>query len=276
MFLCNLTLSLCCVFVCAQAPDPHVFIYKRVGDSVTLQCNNVLKEYTQCSSVTWNYGRNRSRIVELGRWRQGNLSGSSRLSLQPGCFLNISDINVGDAGRYICRQYDSLGIRHGVDEITVLSVLSGITQEDVLTCSVYSYDGACRGVSLRWSDQGTNGVEKTSVDFASKDQKTHSQTNITSGAPGGKGPGGPKVTMTHWFCELGQSVCVWREIVNIYCILCGGSSQVVERVGWYPEGCCWFDPRLHQAEYRGVFDEAPNPDLCRDVMSNPDRSAPRP
>ena len=42
--------SLCCVFVCAQAPDPRVFIYKRVGDSVTLQCNNVLQGYQQCSS----------------------------------------------------------------------------------------------------------------------------------------------------------------------------------------------------------------------------------
>ena len=21
-----------------------------------------------------------------------------------------------------------------------------------------------------------------------------------------------RVTMTHWFCELGQSVCVWREV----------------------------------------------------------------
>ena len=160
-----------------------------------------------------------------GRWRQENF----RLSLQPDCFLNISDINVGDAGRYVCRQYDSRGKRHGVDKNIDLFVLSGFTQEDVLTCSLHSYDGACRGVSLRWSDQGTSdqmsqqeipgqcvvvrrpntqpldsaglrcllmkdGVEKTSVDFASKDQKTHSQTNITSGAPGGKGPGGPKLT----------------------------------------------------------------------------------
>ncbi|CAL8304358.1 unnamed protein product [Gadus morhua 'NCC'] len=33
-----------------------------------------------------------------------------------------------------------------------------------------------------------DGVEKTSVDFASKDQIIHSQTNITSRGPGGKGP----------------------------------------------------------------------------------------
>ncbi|CAL8304343.1 unnamed protein product [Gadus morhua 'NCC'] len=33
-----------------------------------------------------------------------------------------------------------------------------------------------------------DGVEETSVDFASKDQNIHSQTNIPSGAPGGTGP----------------------------------------------------------------------------------------
>ncbi|CAL8399517.1 unnamed protein product [Boreogadus saida] len=219
--------SLCFVFVLVKAPDPPVYIYKGVGDSVTLQCNNVLKFYQQCSSVTWIYRRDRSQTIELvakGRWRQHNLSGSkaSRLSLQPHCFLNISDINVGDAGLYTCRQYDSLGKKHGEAEFIDLSVLSGITQEDVLTCSVHSYHGACRGVSLRWSDQGTSvqmsqqetpgqcvarrpntqpldsagircllmkdGVEKTSVGFASKDQNIHSQTNIPSGAPGGTGP----------------------------------------------------------------------------------------
>ncbi|XP_030217986.1 uncharacterized protein LOC115547699 [Gadus morhua] len=219
--------SLCFVFVLVQAQDSRVYIYKGVGDSVTLQCNNVLKFYQQCSSVTWIYRRSRSWTIELvagGGLRQ-DLSGSkaSRLSLQPDCFLNISDINVGDTGQYVCRQYDSMGNQHGEDETTDLSVLSGITQEDVLTCSVHSYERACGGVSLRWSDQGTSdqmsqqetpgqcvvarrpntqpldsaglrcllmkdGVEKTSVDFASKDQKTHSQTNITSRAPGGTGP----------------------------------------------------------------------------------------
>ena len=182
--------------------------------------------------------------MKAGKRIQENVKGSkaSRLSLQPDCFLNISDINVGDAGRYICRQYDSLGIRHGVDEITVLSVLSGITQEDVLTCSVYSYDGACRGVSLRWSDQGTSdqmsqqetpgqcvvrrpntqpldsaglrcllmkdGVEKTSVDFASKDQKTHSETNITSGAPGGTGPSTSKEHFIYLAVAVGTVLLV--------------------------------------------------------------------
>ncbi|CAL8399520.1 unnamed protein product [Boreogadus saida] len=219
--------SLCCVFVLVKAPDPPVYIYKRVGDSVTLQCNNVIKEYTQCSSVAWIYSRDSSGSIELvaGGGLKQDLSGSkaSRLSLQPDCFLNISDINVGDAGRYTCRQCDSLGKQHGDDETTDLSVLSGITQEDVFTCSVHSYHGACRrGVSLRWSDQGTSdqmsqqespgqcvarrpntqpldsaglrcllmedGVNKTSVDFASKDPNIHSQTNITSRGPGGTGP----------------------------------------------------------------------------------------
>ncbi|XP_056451325.1 uncharacterized protein LOC130386429 [Gadus chalcogrammus] len=214
--------SLCCVFVLVQAQDPPVYIYKRVGDSVTLQCNNVIKGYQRCSSVTWVYGRDSSGTVELvtkGGLRQDNLSGTkaSRLSLRPQCFLNISDINVGDAGLYSCQQYDSHSM-FGVDETIYLSVLSGITQEDDFICSVHSYDGACGGVSLRWSDQGTSdqmsqqetpgqcvarrpntqpldsaglrcllmkdGVEKTSVDFASKDQNIHSQTNIPSGAPG--------------------------------------------------------------------------------------------
>ncbi|CAL8241538.1 unnamed protein product [Gadus morhua 'NCC'] len=200
--------SLCCVVVLAQALDP-TNIYKRVGDSVTLKCNNVIKSYQQCSSVTWIYSRDRSgtiTLIQKGKRTQDILSGSlaSRLSLQPDCFLNISDINVGDAGRYVCRQFapDS---QYGPDETIDLSVLSGNTQEDDFICSVHSYDGACGGVSLRWSDQGTSdqmsqqespgqcvvrrpntqpldsaglrcllmkdGFNKTSVDFASKDQK---------------------------------------------------------------------------------------------------------
>ena len=63
--------SLCCVVVLARAPNP-VYIYKRVGDSVTLgqcnsvtQCNNMIEVYTQCSSTTWIYSRNRSKNIEL-------------------------------------------------------------------------------------------------------------------------------------------------------------------------------------------------------------------
>ncbi|XP_030217980.1 uncharacterized protein LOC115547695 isoform X2 [Gadus morhua] len=238
--------SLCCVFVSVQAPDP-TYIYKRVGDSVTLQCNNVIKEYTECSSTTWIYSSISLGTIELiqkGKRRLEKLRGSkaSRLSLQPDCFLNISNITVGDAGRYVCQQYDSRGQRHGVEENTDLFVLSGITQEDVLTCSAHSYDGACGVVSLRWSDQGTSdqmsqqetpgqcvvrrpntqpldsaglrcllmkdGVEKTSVDFASKDQKTHSQTNITSGAPGGKGPSTSKEHFIYLAVAVGTVLLV--------------------------------------------------------------------
>ncbi|XP_056451324.1 uncharacterized protein LOC130386428 [Gadus chalcogrammus] len=215
--------SLCFVLL-AQASDSHVDIYKRVGDSVTLQCN-MTKIYTKCSSVTWIYARDKmATIIELvdkGSLRQ-DLSGSkaSRLSLQPDCFLNISDINVGDAGRYTCRQYDSLRKKHGEDETIDLSVLSGITQEDNFTCTLHSVVRACGGVSLRWSDQGTSdrisqespgqcvvrrpktqpldssglrcllmkdGVYKTSVGFSSKDQIIHTQTNIPPRAPGGTG-----------------------------------------------------------------------------------------
>ncbi|CAL8276671.1 unnamed protein product [Arctogadus glacialis] len=238
--------SLCCVFVLVKAPDPPVHIYKRVGDSVTLQCNNVIKIYQQCSSVTWIYGRDRSGTIELvkaGKRRQDNLSGSkaSRLSLQPDCFLNIRDITVGDAGIYVCQQYDSRE-KYGEDESIYLSVLSGITQEGDFLCSVHSYDGACGVVSLRWSDQGTSdqmsqqetpgqcvarrpntqpldsaglrcllmvgGVEKTSVGFASKDQKTHSQTNITSRGPGGKGPSTSKEHFIYLAVAVGTVLLV--------------------------------------------------------------------
>ena len=236
--------SLCCVVVLAQAIGCP-YIYKRVGDSVTLQCN-VIKIYPKCSSVTWIYARDRSGTIELvgkGSLTQDlSESKASRLSLQPDCFLNISNITVGDAGRYVCQQYDSRGQRHGVEENTDLFVLSGITQEDVLTCSAHSYDGACGVVSLRWSDQGTSdqmsqqetpgqcvvrrpntqpldsaglrcllmkdGVEKTSVDFASKDQKTHSQTNITSGAPGGKGPSTSKEHFIYLAVAVGTVLLV--------------------------------------------------------------------
>ena len=124
------------------------------------------------------------------------------------------------------------------------------TREDVLLSSVHSYDRACGGVSLRWSDQGTSdqmsqqetpgqcvarrpntqpldsaglrcllmkdGVEKTSVDFASKDQKTHSQTNITSGAPGGKGPSTSKEHFIYLAVAVGTVLLVLIVAVLVH------------------------------------------------------------
>ena len=53
-----------------------------------------------------------------------------------------------------------------------------------------------------------DGVEKTSVDFASKDQNIHSQTNIPSGAPGGTGPSTSREHFIYLAVAVGTALLV--------------------------------------------------------------------
>ncbi|CAL8304303.1 unnamed protein product [Gadus morhua 'NCC'] len=142
-----------------QASLDLPYIYKRVGDSLNLKCNNVLKGYGQCISVTWLYGRNRSGTIDL-RWSDQGTSDQMSQQETPGqCVVR----------RPNRQPLDSAGLR----------------------CLLMK-----------------DGVEKTSVDFASKDQKTHSQTNITSGAPGGKGPSTSKEHFIYLAVAMGTVLLV--------------------------------------------------------------------
>uniref|UniRef100_A0A4W5Q939 Ig-like domain-containing protein n=1 Tax=Hucho hucho TaxID=62062 RepID=A0A4W5Q939_9TELE len=91
---------------------------KRVGDDVSLTCNNVV--YPNCSSTTWNYNRPGSTVtieeVAFGKIKVDKTERADRLSLGSNCSLHVSNVRAEDAGRYTCRQYlTETGAQNGGD-----------------------------------------------------------------------------------------------------------------------------------------------------------------
>lgn len=108
-------------------------MFSRVGDDVSLPCNNVV--YPNCSSTTWNYNRAATAIelVGLGKVKKQLNNIADRLSLGSNCSLHVSNVRAEDAGQYTCQQYlTETGPRHGADAPVHLSVL---TSEYLLLCS---------------------------------------------------------------------------------------------------------------------------------------------
>ncbi|XP_064847542.1 uncharacterized protein LOC135557828 isoform X3 [Oncorhynchus masou masou] len=99
-------------------------MFSRVGDDVSLPCNNVV--YPNCSSTTWIYNRDRSsgaiEAVTLGKIKADQ---TERLSLGSYCSLHVSDVRAEDVGLYTCRQFlTETGPQHGGDAPVHLSVLT--------------------------------------------------------------------------------------------------------------------------------------------------------
>ncbi|XP_045569526.1 uncharacterized protein, partial [Salmo salar] len=100
-------------------------MFSRVGDDVSLPCNNVV--YPNCSSTTWIYNRDGTAIelVGLGKVKKQLNNIADRLSLGSNCSLHVSDVRAEDAGQYTCQQYlTETGLRHGADAPVHLSVLT--------------------------------------------------------------------------------------------------------------------------------------------------------
>lgn len=102
-------------------------MFSRVGDDVSLPCNNVV--YLNCSSTSWIYNRAGSTVtideVVLGKIKVDQPERADRLSLGSDCSLHVSDVRAEDAGVYICRQFlTETGPRHGGDAPVHLSVLT--------------------------------------------------------------------------------------------------------------------------------------------------------
>ena len=102
-------------------------MFSRVGDNVSLPCNNVV--YPNCSSTTWIYNGNRTAIelVGLGKVKQQQqlINIADRLSVASNCSLHVSDVRAEDVGLYICRQFlTETGPQHGGDADVDLSVLT--------------------------------------------------------------------------------------------------------------------------------------------------------
>ncbi|XP_064847539.1 uncharacterized protein LOC135557826 isoform X2 [Oncorhynchus masou masou] len=145
-------------------------MYSRVGDDVSLPCNNVV--YPNCSSTTWMYSINGSygsiRKVTLGESKSDQ---TERLNLGSNCSLHVSDVRAEDVGLYTCRQYlTETGSPHGGDadvDLSVITISSTTPLTDLkpnvnmrLRCSLLTErgNGTCSSVfSLSWVlKTGTN------------------------------------------------------------------------------------------------------------------------
>ncbi|XP_045576974.1 uncharacterized protein [Salmo salar] len=107
-------------------------MFSRVGDDVSLPCNNVV--YPNCSSTTWNYNRAATAIelVGLGKVKKQLNNIADRLSLGSNCSLHVSNVRAEDAGQYTCQQYlTETGPRHGDDAPVHLSVLTIIGSREL-------------------------------------------------------------------------------------------------------------------------------------------------
>uniref|UniRef100_A0A8C7LU16 Ig-like domain-containing protein n=1 Tax=Oncorhynchus mykiss TaxID=8022 RepID=A0A8C7LU16_ONCMY len=148
-------------------------MFSRVGDDVSLPCNNVV--YPDCSSTIWIYNRAGStgtiQKVTLGKIKSDQTERANRLSLGSNCSLHVSDVRAEDVGLYTCRQFlTETGPQHGGDadvDLSVLTILSTTPVTDLkpnvnmtLRCSLLTDTGnrTCQSrFSLSWVPKtGTN------------------------------------------------------------------------------------------------------------------------
>lgn len=97
------------VFFPGVSEDPLV-IFSRVGDNVSLLCNNVINP-GDCSSTTWLYSSHRSGTSEEvahGKIKQMSKR-AVRLRLESDCSLSVCNVRAKDAGTYICQQFPKEG-----------------------------------------------------------------------------------------------------------------------------------------------------------------------
>ncbi|XP_050923150.1 uncharacterized protein LOC108887727 isoform X3 [Lates calcarifer] len=151
----SLFLILVLQFTAANGQNPSVFTV-RVGDEVTLPCENVRDDQDQCDRTTWIFTGSGSRssvpLFELGKIHKDAKSKSDRLSVTENCSLVIKKVTVENAGYYNCRQFYRSGQQQGPEAPVELSVVTKTEHEDddkiILTCSVFPY-GGCK-YTVEW------------------------------------------------------------------------------------------------------------------------------
>ncbi|RVE71079.1 hypothetical protein OJAV_G00070900 [Oryzias javanicus] len=109
----------------------------RVGDEVTLKCENANNFSDGCSRITWIYSHSTKStfaLFEDGKIHKDVGSKSDRLSVTENCSLVIKKITDEDAGIYTCRQFSTSGQKETEFwvELTVRNAESSATTESVL------------------------------------------------------------------------------------------------------------------------------------------------
>ncbi|XP_044025104.1 uncharacterized protein LOC122863067 isoform X2 [Siniperca chuatsi] len=162
-------------FTAAAAGQLFLSFTVRVGEEVTLSCENVIDGQQKCNSTTWFFSKSRNtaavELIKLGQIGERAKAKSDRLSVTASCSLLIKKVTVEDVGRYHCQQF-KLGDKQGPDSVVLLSVVTITEHKDpdkvALTCSVSTFE-RCRH-TVKWL-------------YASKDVAKDNKDLVTSQSP---------------------------------------------------------------------------------------------
>ncbi|XP_038583671.1 uncharacterized protein LOC119909496 [Micropterus salmoides] len=152
----------------------------RVGDEVTLPCENVIDGQQRCEYTTWIFSGSGNKpavkLFELGQIHNEAKSKSDRLSVTENCSLVIKKVTVEDVGYYGCRQFNKSG-QQAPDSLVHLSVIIMTEHQDgdkvTLNCSVLTHKQFCRH-TVKWLYEGKD------VDKDNKDMKTSQSVCYTT------------------------------------------------------------------------------------------------
>ncbi|XP_041815356.1 uncharacterized protein LOC121622462 isoform X2 [Chelmon rostratus] len=157
-------------FTAAETHSAHTHsLTVRVGDDVSLPCENAVKKKHKCGSCIWLYSGSRSpaavELVQLGKVVERDKPSSDRLSVLQNCSLVMKKVTVEDVGHYTCREFRSGG-EQGSDSVVHLSVISMTELKDTdkvtLNCSVVTYERCTH--TVQWLFNG-NDVDKDNQDL---------------------------------------------------------------------------------------------------------------
>ncbi|XP_044025113.1 uncharacterized protein LOC122863071 isoform X3 [Siniperca chuatsi] len=141
----------------------------RVGDEVTLPCENVTDGQRKCDSTTWLFSDSRYTaavdLIYLGQIVERAKAQSDRLSVTASCSLVIKNVTVEDVGLYTCRQFRSRR-QQAPDSLVHLSVVTMTEHQDTdkvtFTCSVSTFERC--GHTVKWLYEGED-VAKDNKDL---------------------------------------------------------------------------------------------------------------
>ncbi|GAA6231509.1 uncharacterized protein LOC108887482 isoform X1 [Lates japonicus] len=167
----------------ALTEQPPTSFIVRVGDKVTLPCENVRDDHDNCDGIRWLYSNsehtNGVDLVTFGKTGESGIFNSKpdSLSVTKTCSLVVKKVTVEDFGQYGCRRFKS---GHFKDAVVYLSVIKMTEQKNrdqvTLNCSVSTY-GQCTH-TVKWLPGG-NDVDEDNEDLETSQSDCWTSVSFT-------------------------------------------------------------------------------------------------